>query len=108
VCDGFTGNIVLKVSEGLVEMIAGGLREGFDAAADSPAAEALRVFEKRVHHDEYGAAPLLGVAGLAFVGHGRSSARAVQSGIAMAYRFASSDFIARVQQEIAAAGEPHQ
>jgi glycerol-3-phosphate acyltransferase PlsX len=108
VCDGFTGNIALKVSEGLVEMIAGALREGFDAAADEAAGEALRVFEKRVHHDEYGAAPLLGVAGLAFVGHGRSSARAVQSGITMAYRFASSDFITRVQQEIVASGEPHQ
>jgi phosphate acyltransferase len=109
VCDGFTGNIALKVSEGLVEMIAGVLREGFDAGeADGPAAAAFRVFEKRVHHDEYGAAPLLGVAGLAFVGHGRSSARAVQSGITMAFRFASSDFIARVQQEIVSSGESHQ
>jgi phosphate acyltransferase len=109
VCDGFTGNIALKVSEGLVEMIAEVLREGFDAAAaDGPAGEAFRVFEKRVHHDEYGAAPLLGVAGLALVGHGRSSARAVQSGIAMAYRFASADFIARVQQEIIASEESHE
>ncbi len=109
VCDGFTGNIALKVSEGLVEMIGGVLREGFEAGGPGgPAAEAFRVFEKRVHHDEYGAAPLLGVAGLALVGHGRSSPRAVQSGIGMAYRFASSDFIARVQQEITQSGDSHQ
>jgi glycerol-3-phosphate acyltransferase PlsX len=126
VCDGFTGNIALKVSEGLVEMIAAILREGFDggdaghpmgaAAAGSMASRAdpasarfVEVFERRVHHDEYGAAPLLGVSGLALVGHGRSSARAVQSGIAMAYRFASSGFVARVQQEIlSSSGESRQ
>jgi glycerol-3-phosphate acyltransferase PlsX len=95
VCDGFTGNIALKVSEGLVEMIAEILADGGEA------------FRTRVHHDEYGAAPLLGVAGLALVGHGRSSARAVQSGLAMAYRFASSDFISRVQQEILSSGDAH-
>jgi phosphate acyltransferase len=109
VCDGFTGNIALKVSEGLVEMVGEILRDGFDAsAAEGPAGEAFRAFQRRVHHDEHGAAPLLGVAGLAFVGHGRSSPRAVQSGIAMAHRFASSAFIARVQQEIISSGESHQ
>jgi fatty acid/phospholipid biosynthesis enzyme len=43
---------------------------------------------------------LLGVAGLAIVGHGRSSAKAVRNAIAMAYRFAASDFLHRVEQEI--------
>jgi glycerol-3-phosphate acyltransferase PlsX len=112
VCDGFTGNIALKVSEGLVEMVGEMLREGLasggaDAAAESLAREALRLFHRRVHHDEYGAAPLLGVAGLALVGHGRSSARAVESGVGLAFRFASSDFIARVQHEILSSGESH-
>jgi glycerol-3-phosphate acyltransferase PlsX len=124
VCDGFTGNIALKVSEGMVEMIAAILREGFDLVDPGrsigtalPDAAGLRsdlsarfveVFERRVHHDEYGAAPLLGVSGLALVGHGRSSARAVQSGIAMAYRFAASGFVARVQQGIISSGEADQ
>jgi glycerol-3-phosphate acyltransferase PlsX len=56
-----------------------------------------------VDYSEYGGAPLLGVAGLAIVGHGRSSAKAIRNAIAMAYRFAASDFIPRVEQEIAAA-----
>jgi glycerol-3-phosphate acyltransferase PlsX len=62
-----------------------------------------RVFD----YAEYGGAPLLGVAGLAIVGHGRSSAKAVSSGIVMAHRFATLDFIQRVEQEIAAAGVSH-
>jgi glycerol-3-phosphate acyltransferase PlsX len=65
------------------------------------------LFQTRMHHDEYGAAPLLGVAGLALVGHGRSSARAVRNGIGMAFRFASSDFIGRVQEEIISSGDTH-
>ena len=81
VCDGFTGNVVLKTSEGLLEMVGA----AFDYA-------------------EYGGAPLLGVAGLAIVGHGRSSARAVRNAIEMAHRMASSDVMPRLEREIAAAG----
>jgi glycerol-3-phosphate acyltransferase PlsX len=59
-------------------------------------------------YSEYGGAPLLGVAGLAIVGHGRSSSKAVRNAIAMAYRFATGGFIHRVEQEIAAASvSPH-
>ena len=107
VCDGFTGNIALKVSEGLVEMIGEVLREEAGPGTNGSPADVFGVFEKRAHHDEYGAAPLLGVAGLVLIGHGRSSARAVRNGIAMAYRFAASDFIARVQEELVAAGVTH-
>jgi glycerol-3-phosphate acyltransferase PlsX len=64
---------------------------------------ALRRFRRRVDYSEYGGAPLLGVAGVTIVGHGRSSAKAVRNAIAMAYRFADNRFIERVQREIAAA-----
>jgi glycerol-3-phosphate acyltransferase PlsX len=93
VCDGFTGNVVLKTSEGLVEALEARLGERLSSVFD---------------YAEYGGAPLLGVAGVAIVGHGRSSARAVSNGIAMAHRFAIGDFIRRVEQEIAAAGVSHQ
>jgi glycerol-3-phosphate acyltransferase PlsX len=53
-----------------------------------------------VDYSEYGGAPLLGVAGLAMVGHGRSSAKAVRNGIAATYRFAASGFLQRVADEI--------
>lgn len=111
VCDGFTGNVVLKISEGLVELIetllGNELSSTFTMRVGSLLARrALRRFRRRVDYSEYGGAPLLGVAGVAIVGHGRSSARAVRNGIAMAYRFAADRFIERVEQEIAAATVP--
>jgi glycerol-3-phosphate acyltransferase PlsX len=92
VCDGFTGNVVLKTSEGLVE------------ALDALLGDELR---RVLDYSEYGGAPLLGVAGLAIVGHGRSSAKAVRNAIAMANQFAVSNFIQRVETEIAAAASSH-
>jgi glycerol-3-phosphate acyltransferase PlsX len=108
VCDGFTGNVALKTSEGLVEMIEGLLGEELSSTLTMRmgsllARRALRRFRRRVDYSEYGGAPLLGVAGLAIVGHGRSSPKAVRNAVAMAYRFASSRFIERIEQEIAAA-----
>jgi len=111
VCDGFTGNIALKVSEGLAEMIDGLLRDsaaklGTDLAP-RVVQELLNAFHRLVDDSEYGGVPLLGVAGLALIAHGRSSAKAVRHGILAAARFASTGFIARLQQEIAASGELH-
>jgi glycerol-3-phosphate acyltransferase PlsX len=108
VCDGFTGNVVLKTSEGLVEAIEALLRDELGGTFSSQlghllSRRALRRFRRRVDYSEYGGAPLLGLAGLAIVGHGRSSAKAVRNAIAMASRFAADSFIQRVQQEIAAA-----
>jgi phosphate acyltransferase len=111
VCDGFTGNIALKVSEGLVEVIGDLLRDGMARLGSDEAArlgrEVFDLFRRRVDDSEYGGVPLLGVAGLAVIGHGRSSVRAVRQGILAAARFASSGFIARLQQEIAASGVSH-
>jgi glycerol-3-phosphate acyltransferase PlsX len=112
VCDGFTGNIALKVSEGLVEVIEDLLREELSSTVTMRVGSlltrrAMRRFHKRVDYSEYGGAPLLGLAGIAIVGHGRSSAKAVRNGVAMAYRFASGRFIERVEREIAAAAVPH-
>jgi glycerol-3-phosphate acyltransferase PlsX len=112
VCDGFTGNVVLKTSEGLVEMIEGLLGEELSSTLTMRmgsllARRALRRFRRRVDYSEYGGAPRLGVAGVTLVGHGRSSAKAVRNAVAMAYRFASGRFIERVEQHIAAAAVPH-
>jgi phosphate acyltransferase len=101
VCDGFTGNVALKISEGL---LGDELRGTFSSQVGYLLSRrAFRRFRRRVDYSEYGGAPLLGVAGLAVVGHGRSSAKAVRNAIAMADRFARSDFIDRVEHEIAAA-----
>src|SRR5687768_5160589 len=109
VCDGFTGNVVLKTSEGLVEVVEALLGAELQGTFSSQmgyllSRRAFRRFRKRVDYSEYGGAPLLGVAGLAIVGHGRSSPKAVRNAIAMAFRFASSDFLERVERDVAAAG----
>ena len=106
VCDGFTGNIVLKTSEGLVETVESLLGDELQGTFSSQVGSllsrrAFRRFRRRLDYSEYGGAVLLGVAGLAVVCHGRSSAKAVRNAIAMAYRFGTSDFIHRVEREIA-------
>jgi glycerol-3-phosphate acyltransferase PlsX len=108
VCDGFTGNIALKVSEGLVDVIEDLLREELSSTVTMRVgslltSRAMRHFRKRVDYSEYGGAPLLGLAGIAIVGHGRSSAKAVRNAVAMAYRFASTRVIERLERDIAAA-----
>jgi phosphate acyltransferase len=107
VCDGFTGNVVLKTSEGLMETVGSLLGDELRGTFSSHVGyllsrRAFRRFLRRVDYSEYGAAPLLGVSGLTFVGHGRSSAKAVRNAIATTSRFATSDFLQRVEQQIAA------
>jgi glycerol-3-phosphate acyltransferase PlsX len=112
VCDGFTGNVALKISEGLVEVMEGLLSEELSSTITMRVGSmltrrALRRFRRRVDYSEYGGAPLLGVAGVTIVGHGRSSAKAVRNAIAMAYRFSAQRFIERVGADIAATAVSH-
>jgi len=107
VCDGFTGNVALKTSEGLVELVEGLLSEELSSTITNRVGSlftrrALRHFHMRVDYSEYGGAPLLGVGGVTIVGHGRSSAKAVRNAVAMAYRFVATRFIERVGHEISA------
>ena len=107
VCDGFTGNVALKVSEGLVEMVEALLREELRRTFTTRfgyllSSRAFRRFRRRVDYSEVGGAPLLGVAGLCIVGHGHSSAKAVRNAVVLAYRYASQGFVERVAREIAA------
>jgi len=105
VCDGFTGNIALKISEGLVEVAEELLRHELNRTFASSVGlllsrRAFRRFSRRVDYSEYGGAPLLGVSGLCVVGHGRSSAKAVRNAVAMAYRFSKQEFVSQVENEI--------
>jgi phosphate acyltransferase len=108
VCDGFTGNVALKLSEGLVEMVEDLLGQELQSTFSSQmgyllSRRAFRRFRRRVDYSEYGGAPLMGVAGLCVVGHGRSSAKAVRNAVIMAARFVSSQLLQRVEREIASA-----
>jgi glycerol-3-phosphate acyltransferase PlsX len=107
VSDGFTGNVALKVSEGLVDVMEDLLTEELSSTITLRVGSlltrrALRRFKRRVDYSEYGGAPLLGLNAAVVVGHGRSSAKAVRNGVAMAYRFAADRFVTRLEREIAA------
>lgn len=103
VCDGFTGNIALKVGEGVAELIEGMLAEelGRPAIAQAGLGDGFERLRRRIDYAEHGAAPLLGLAGLALVGHGRSSPQAVESGIVMAARLAESRMVDRLAEALA-------
>lgn len=106
VCDGFTGNVALKLSEGLVEtveeLLSAELASTFTSQVGSLLSRrAFRRFRKRLDYSEYGGAPLLGVAKLAFVCHGRSSAKAIRNAIVAASRFAADGILDRVEQRVA-------
>jgi glycerol-3-phosphate acyltransferase PlsX len=101
VCDGFTGNVALKVGEGLVDAVEQMLREELGAEVVSQigsllARRAFTRFKQRVDSAEYGGAPLLGVSGLMIVGHGRSTPHAVRSGIGLAARLASGRLVEKM------------
>ena len=98
VCDGFTGNVALKVSEGLVEMVESLLHDELSRTFSTSlgyllSRRAFRRFRRRVDYSEYGGAPLLGVARLTVVGHGRSSVKAVRNALALTYRFVQQDLV---------------
>jgi glycerol-3-phosphate acyltransferase PlsX len=112
VCDGFTGNIALKISEGLVDtvetLLGEELSRTFSGMVGSLLSRrAFRRFQKRVDYSEYGGAPLLGLARLCIIGHGRSSSKAVRNAVVMAYRFATHQLIDRLERDIAAASVLH-
>jgi glycerol-3-phosphate acyltransferase PlsX len=92
VCDGFTGNVALKVSEGLVNTIKSLLRESLEANLTRQLGYALargafEDFRKRVDYSEYGGAPLLGVKGGCVICHGRSNAHAIKNAVRVAREF---------------------
>ena len=105
VCDGFVGNVALKVSEGLSEMIRRMLRESLEATVTRKIGYALsrsayRDFKKRVDYAEYGGAPLLGVKGVCIICHGRSDSNAIKNAIRVAADFASSNMNQRIEEEL--------
>jgi glycerol-3-phosphate acyltransferase PlsX len=105
VCDGFVGNVALKVSEGLVEMIREMLRESLKATVTRQigallSRSAFADFKKRVDYSEIGGAPLLGVKGVCIICHGRSNANAIKNAIRIAADFASSNMNLRIEQEL--------
>ena len=89
VCDGFTGNSILKASEGLARATFHWLKEAFTRnpirqTGAFLAKEAFRELKKISDSEEFGGAPLLGIGGVCIIGHGASSPKAVKNAIRLA------------------------
>jgi glycerol-3-phosphate acyltransferase PlsX len=105
VCDGFVGNVALKVSEGLVEMVKHLLQESLEATITRKigyvlSKTAFTDFKKRVDYSEYGGAPLLGVRGVCIICHGRSNANAVKNAIRVAAEFSQGKINQQIEDEL--------
>jgi glycerol-3-phosphate acyltransferase PlsX len=106
VCDGFVGNVLLKTAEGLGEMVFRLLREELGSSARRKlgymlAKPAFDAFRARLDYTEYGAAPLLGINGGCFIGHGRSNSRAIQSAVRRAVEFSTAQLSRKIADELA-------
>lgn len=105
ICDGFAGNIVIKVSENLVESAGTLLKREI---VKSPLAmlgaylmkSKLAHLKKRVDYSEYGGAPLLGVNGIVMISHGRSSPKAIKNAIRAAMREVDHNIVSSMINEI--------
>jgi len=107
VTDGFTGNVIIKTSEGVAKLITNGLREELMRTTLSKiggllAKSAFVRAGKRMDYTEFGGAVLLGVDGIVIVGHGRSNARAVRSAVRVAAQAARHGVVESIRQGIAA------
>ena len=106
VCDGFTGNVALKVSEGIVDVIKSMLQESLKATITRQigyvlSRSAFHEFKRRVDYSEFGGAPLLGVKGVCIICHGRSNANAIKNAIRVAAEFAAGDVNQRIEEGLA-------
>lgn len=105
VCDGFIGNVVLKASESLGEMVSKMLRSEVTRTPVRKAGAlllrgAFDDIKKRMDYSEYGGAPLLGVNGGCIVCHGRSNAKAIKNAVRVARDFAMNRLDTRIREKI--------
>lgn len=104
VCDGFTGNILLKTSEGVVSTIFTLMRQHIRKSLPAKIGALMmkkKVFgnmKKQVDYAEYGGAPLLGINGCAIVSHGSSNAKAIKNAIFQAIRYTESDVNTTIEE----------
>jgi len=105
VCDGFVGNICLKVSEGLVEAATEMIRAGIMGSLKAKigyylARPVFRKFKKRVDYAEYGGAPLLGINGTGIICHGKSNSFAIKNAIIEAGKIVENKVNERISESL--------
>jgi glycerol-3-phosphate acyltransferase PlsX len=105
VTDGFTGNILLKTSEAVARLITDTLRQELMHSLSTKlggllARPAFNAIRRKLDPREVGAAPLLGINGLVFIGHGRSDAYALVNAIRVARQAVAADLLGAIRQAI--------
>jgi glycerol-3-phosphate acyltransferase PlsX len=105
VCDGFTGNVALKTSEGLIEAVLKLLRDELSSNLQAKlgallSQQSFKRLKKRLDYSEYGGAPLLGLRGVTIICHGRSSANAIKNAIRVAKEFSESQVSSKLEAEL--------
>ena len=107
VADGFVGNVALKTSEGVANLVRSTLKETLKATITRQVGyllsrSAFSDFKKRLDHTEYGGAPLLGVKGVCFITHGSSNTNAIKNALRVASEFESRSINHKIEKELAA------
>lgn len=105
VCDGFIGNVALKVSESVAQHIGGMLKKALTSTLSAQVGaifsrSAFQEFKKQIDYSEYGGAPLLGVRGVTVIGHGRSNANAIKNAIRVATELVRSKVEEKIEEEL--------
>ena len=105
VCDGFTGNIVLKLTEGVAMTFYGMVKKAFlknvlTKLAALAVKGGLKELKKKMDYTEYGGAPLLGIDGVAIKEHGSSNAKAIANAIKSAIKFYNADVNGKIKEKI--------
>ena len=113
VCDGFPGNVFLKTTEGLADILLKMIKKEIMSSTLAKIGymfmrSALKNVSKRMDYDEYGGAILLGINGACIITHGRASAKAIMSGIREASDYAEKKVYEKISQEIQSYYEPKQ
>src|SRR5207253_2560386 len=107
VADGFVGNVALKISEGVANLVRTALKESLKATITRQVGallsrSAFTDFKKRLDHTEYGGAPLLGVKGVCIITHGSSNANAMKNAVRVAAEFSRRKINESIEQRLAA------
>jgi glycerol-3-phosphate acyltransferase PlsX len=107
VADGFVGNVALKISEGVANLVRTALKESLKATITRQVGallsrSAFSDFKKRLDHTEYGGAPLLGVRGVCIITHGSSNANAMKNAIRVAAEFSQRGINDSIERGLAA------
>ncbi len=105
VCDGFVGNIFLKTSEGIAEMVSKFIKNSIKSnplywGAAPFLKLAMKKVKKKIDYDDVGGAPLLGINSPCIIGHGKSNSKAVKNALFAAVKFAKNNINKKIEEEI--------